>query len=57
MWWDELPVDRKLIYVTLGSSGQAQLLPSVLDVLGGFPVSVIASTAGNRVLDLSLIHI
>lgn len=46
-WWNTVPADRPLIYVTLGSSGQARLLPRVLAVLGGFKVGVMASTAGN----------
>src|SRR5262249_29286866 len=37
----------KLVYVTLGSSGQAALLPRVLDALAPLPVAVVAATAGN----------
>jgi UDP:flavonoid glycosyltransferase YjiC (YdhE family) len=46
-WWDDLRKDRPLVYVTLGSSGEARLLPLVLKTLGGLPVEVIASTAGR----------
>lgn len=49
-WWDELRQrdrDRRLVYVTLGSSGPAGVLQNVLDGLSGLPVDVIASTAGR----------
>lgn len=45
-WWDQLPEDRPVIYVTLGSSGQSELLPRVLAALAELPVAVIAATAG-----------
>lgn len=38
--------DQPLIYLTLGSSGDAKLLPTVLDGLAGLPVRVLAATAG-----------
>ncbi len=46
-WWDDLPAGRPIVYVTLGSSGQGELLPRVLQALAPLPVSVIAATAGN----------
>jgi UDP:flavonoid glycosyltransferase YjiC (YdhE family) len=46
-WWDGLPADRPLVYVTLGSSGQGALLARVLQALAPLPVGVIAATAGN----------
>jgi UDP:flavonoid glycosyltransferase YjiC (YdhE family) len=46
-WWDTLPEDKPIIYVTLGSSGQGRLLPLVLDALAPLPVTVIAATAGT----------
>lgn len=46
-WWNELPDDRPIVYVTLGSSGQGRLLPLVLEALGELPVTVVAATAGN----------
>lgn len=51
-WWNALPNDRPIVYVTLGSSGQSALLPVVLDILGELPVTVIAATAGRITLDL-----
>jgi UDP:flavonoid glycosyltransferase YjiC (YdhE family) len=46
-WWDE-PVSENLgsVYVTLGSSGNASLLPMILEALKDLPVRVLASTAG-----------
>jgi UDP:flavonoid glycosyltransferase YjiC (YdhE family) len=46
-WWDSLPTDRPIVYVTLGSSGRADLLPVVLDALADQPVTVVAATAGH----------
>jgi UDP:flavonoid glycosyltransferase YjiC (YdhE family) len=43
-WWEHLPTDKPMIYLTLGSSGQAGFLPMVLDVLRELPVTVIAAT-------------
>ena len=48
-WWNELPADRPIIYVTLGSSGQALMSRLVLDTLAELPVTVLASTAGSVV--------
>lgn len=50
-WWEALPQDKPLVYVTLGSSGQGRLLPLVLEALADLPVTVLAATAGN--VDLS----
>lgn len=50
-WWDTLPTDKPIVYVTLGSSGQGQLLPLVLQALASLPLTVIAATAGNIKLD------
>ncbi|MFM9435599.1 UDP:flavonoid glycosyltransferase YjiC (YdhE family) [Janthinobacterium sp. CG_23.3] len=50
-WWNDLPQDKPVLYVTLGSSGQGQLLPQVLRALAPLPVTVLAATAGNIELD------
>jgi UDP:flavonoid glycosyltransferase YjiC (YdhE family) len=47
-WWDKLPTDKPIVYVTLGSSGRADVLPVVLEALAELPVTVIASTAGSE---------
>jgi UDP:flavonoid glycosyltransferase YjiC (YdhE family) len=46
-WWNELPQDRPLIYVTLGSSGQNELLPRLLGALADLPATIVAATAGK----------
>jgi UDP:flavonoid glycosyltransferase YjiC (YdhE family) len=46
-WWDDLPPDRPVVLLTLGSSGRADLLPKVLSALSGLPITVIAATAGK----------
>ena len=45
-WWDSLPTDKPIIYLTLGSSGRADILQTALDALGDLPVTLLASTAG-----------
>lgn len=50
-WWDTLATDRPLVYVTLGSSGQGQLLPLVLRALAPLPLTLMVATAGAVTLD------
>lgn len=45
-WWGGLPEDRPCIYLTLGSSGEARLLPWLVQVLSALPVTVLVATAG-----------
>lgn len=47
-WWDELPCDRPLAYVSLGSSGDPVVLTQVLEALAGLPIAVVATSAGRR---------
>ncbi|MEO7780820.1 MAG: nucleotide disphospho-sugar-binding domain-containing protein [Candidatus Nitrotoga sp.] len=49
-WWNSLPEDRPVIFLTLGSSGQADLLPMTLTALSQLPVTVIVATAGKIAL-------
>lgn len=49
-WWSGLPEDKPIIFLTLGSSGQADLLPMALTALSQLPVTVIAATAGKIAL-------
>ena len=46
-WWDKVPSDKPLVYVTLGSSGRSDLVPAVLQALADMPVILIAATAGR----------
>lgn len=45
-WWQDLPADRPIVYLTLGSSGSAQLVGPILQALADRPVTVLAATAG-----------
>lgn len=45
-WWHDLPTDRPVIYVTMGSSGDAFLTHRVLEALADLPVTIMASMAG-----------
>ncbi|MBQ0720354.1 MAG: glycosyltransferase [Gammaproteobacteria bacterium] len=49
-WWNDVDDTKPIVYVTLGSSGQVNLLPIVLEALVTLPVSVIAVTAGRTTL-------
>jgi UDP:flavonoid glycosyltransferase YjiC (YdhE family) len=46
-WWDDLPSDRPIVYLTLGSSGRADLLGVALEAMAELPVTVVAATAGR----------
>jgi UDP:flavonoid glycosyltransferase YjiC (YdhE family) len=45
--FEKLGVERPLIYVTLGSSGPATIVPTVLEALASLDVDVVLSTAGK----------
>lgn len=47
-WWAALPQDRPIVFLTLGSSGRADLLPMILDALADLPVTVVVATAGSK---------
>jgi UDP:flavonoid glycosyltransferase YjiC (YdhE family) len=46
-WWHDLPRDRPVVYVNLGSSGDGGVLSRILDALAPLPVTVVAATAGR----------
>ncbi|SCX39325.1 glycosyltransferase [Nitrosospira sp. Nsp1] len=46
-WWNHLPDDKPVIFLTLGSSGQANLLPMALNALSRLPATIIVATAGK----------
>ena len=46
-WWPEVPADKPVVYVTLGSSGYGDLLPALLRDLAKAPVTVITASAGK----------
>jgi len=49
-WWNALPDDCPLIYVSMGSSGSIDLLPTIVQGLANLPVCVVLSTAGRTTL-------
>lgn len=46
-WWNALPADRPIVYVSLGSSGVLDSLPIVLSALARLDVTVVVTTAGR----------
>ena len=46
-WADQIPDDASAVYVNLGSSGRADLLPELLGGLAQHPGAVLAATAGR----------
>lgn len=47
---DQAPKGRPLVYATLGSSGNVELLPRLVEALGRLPVTGLVATAGRRTL-------
>lgn len=46
-WWESVTSSNlPIVYVTLGSSGQADLLPKILDALAPLEANIMVSTAG-----------
>jgi UDP:flavonoid glycosyltransferase YjiC (YdhE family) len=45
-WWNEVPADRPIVYVTLGSSGSSETLDTLLRALADLPLSMLVATAG-----------
>jgi len=52
-WWNDLPDDRPLIYVTLGSSGAGGALNATLEAIASLPVAAVVATAGRSEPDVS----
>ena len=46
-WWQDVPNDIPAVFLTLGSSGNRNVLPQILNTLGRLPVTVLLSTAGH----------
>jgi UDP:flavonoid glycosyltransferase YjiC (YdhE family) len=45
-WWNEIPTDLPLVYVSLGSSGDAGLLPTIIATLSKLPIRAMVAAAG-----------
>ncbi|ODT85132.1 MAG: glycosyl transferase family 1 [Nitrosomonadales bacterium SCN 54-20] len=46
-WWDYLPRDKPIIFLTFGSSGQSNLLPLALEALSQLQATVMVATLGK----------
>jgi UDP:flavonoid glycosyltransferase YjiC (YdhE family) len=46
-WWNQLPQDKPVVCLTLGSSGNADFLPSALRALMQLPITLIVATIGK----------
>lgn len=46
-WWDQLDPDLPCVYVTLGSSGNTQVISRIVDALSALPLQVLLATAGR----------
>ena len=46
-WWDSLPRDRPLVYVTMGSSGRGAALRWVVEALEPLPCVAVVAAAGT----------
>jgi UDP:flavonoid glycosyltransferase YjiC (YdhE family) len=53
-WWDELPKDKPIVYLSLGSTGRIDLLPEILNGLKDFPITVVAATANRPNLEQNI---
>ena len=49
-WWSEIPTNKPTIYINLGSSGDSQLLPELVDVLAKHKVTLIVGTASDSIV-------
>ena len=57
VWWESLPVDKPIVFITLGSSGDSSLLPLLLDTLSHMDVTVICVTAKKTFVENSSANI
>lgn len=51
-WWGELPGNKPIVFVTLGSSGDIALLPKILNTLGLMDITAICVTAEKISIDI-----
>lgn len=49
VWWPKLKMNRKHIFLSLGSSGDARLLPMIINALARMDVEIIVALAGQKV--------
>jgi len=46
-WWDTINPGKPCIYISLGSSGKAQLLPGITNALADIDANLLVATAGH----------
>ncbi|HYN79021.1 MAG TPA: nucleotide disphospho-sugar-binding domain-containing protein, partial [Lamprocystis sp. (in: g-proteobacteria)] len=46
-WWNAVPDGRPCVYLTLGSSGPARLLPRLITSLSRLPINLLVATVGR----------
>jgi UDP:flavonoid glycosyltransferase YjiC (YdhE family) len=46
-WWDQLPENRPLIYVSMGSTGRLEVVDALIEALQSLPVVVMLATSGR----------
>jgi len=46
-WWADIPKNRPVLYVTLGSSGDISFMNTIIDTLGKMPVTALVASAGR----------
>ncbi|MBK8574690.1 MAG: glycosyl transferase family 1 [Elusimicrobia bacterium] len=46
-WWEEIPADKPLVYVSVGSTGRTDFLPKICAALTSLGVVAAVSTAGR----------
>lgn len=46
-WWNEVPSNQPVAYVTLGSSGESDVLPAILDAVAALRIPAMVATAGK----------
>lgn len=47
-WWSQLPQDKPVVCLTLGSSGNAEFLPEAVRVLAQLPITLLVATVGKN---------
>jgi UDP:flavonoid glycosyltransferase YjiC (YdhE family) len=50
IWWNEVPDDKPIVYVNLGSSGEPASLDAIIAALMELPVTVMVATTNRRTI-------
>lgn len=45
-WWPQLPTHRPIVYMTLGSSGDKDFLPRLVEACSDLPITLLVAAAG-----------